>query len=522
MPVDLEERPLPNTYWVLPGEFLAGEHPGRGTDTAAQTRERLRRLMDAGIDCFVDLTLPDELPSYEEELPEGVEYLRFAVRDHGIPAQREHMLEILSHIERALRAGRRVYVHCRAGIGRTGTVAGCFLIERGETGDSAIERLNDLWQQSQRSQTWPYVPETDEQTEFVRGWAPSGARHRVTPPAVPPKRRRRTDVAAATAPVIPVAPAAGATAVAVPIMGFQDRFRGALLGLAIGDALAAATQGRKAGSFEPVVELSGGGPFDLPAGAWSDDTAMALCLAESLLQRGGFDPHDQVARYTRWQSEGYLSATGVCVGITASTAKALSAAQWRRQVFAGSHDPRQLDPEVLSRVAPAVMFAFGSPQEAVRLGCEAARTTCQAPLALEACQLLAALVYGALAGERKAQVLSPGLPLLDVGNLRARVSGLLRTPQVSKPPRAGGSALDVLAAALWCFQVTGSFREGALRAANLGGHSDAIAAVYGQLAGAHYGATAIPLTWRNALAEKALVETFAERLFRHARPGAMG
>ena len=107
--------------------------------------------------------------------------------------------------------------------------------------------------------------------------------------------------------------------------------------------------------------------------------------------RTAFDPRDQVERFTNWQQKGHLSATGQCVGITANTAQALAAARWRRQVFPGSHDPKHLDPEVLSRVAPAVMFSFGSLEEAMHLACEASRITCQAPGALDACRLFAAL-----------------------------------------------------------------------------------------------------------------------------------
>jgi len=125
--------------------------------------------------------------------------------------------------------------------------------------------------------------------------------------------------------------------------------------------------------------MIGGGPFDLPRGAWSDDTAMALCLAESLLERDGFDARDQVQRYSRWQQEGYLSSTGQCVGITASTARSLALAKWRRVVFPGSHDPEQLDPEPLSRVASVALFYFASVETTLVQAADSSRTTCQAP-----------------------------------------------------------------------------------------------------------------------------------------------
>ena len=143
-----------------------------------------------------------------------------------------------------------------------------------------------------------------------------------------------------------------------PVRELRERFQGAMQGLAVGDALAAATQFRRAGSFAPVGDLLGGGPFDLPRGAWSDDTAMALCLAESLTERDGFDAADQLARYTRWQREGYLSATGQCLGITAATARALAAAQWRGRPLSESSDPAPLESEPLSRVAPIVLHFF--------------------------------------------------------------------------------------------------------------------------------------------------------------------
>jgi ADP-ribosyl-[dinitrogen reductase] hydrolase len=271
-----------------------------------------------------------------------------------------------------------------------------------------------------------------------------------------------------------------------------------------------------------VGDLLGGGPFDLPRGGWSDDTAMSLCLAESLLESSGFNARDQVARYTRWQQEGYLSATGQCLGITASTARALAMAKWRRQVFSGSHDPTQLDPEVLSRVAPSVMFFFAVAQDAVAHSAEAARTTCQAAGAVEACRLFGAVLHGALSGKSKAALLEPTPDLLDMGSLRTHVAGLVGDSRGRGADPAGfkaGDVVEVLEAALWAFRSTDNFRDGALRVANLGGNSDVAAAVYGQLAGAHYGVTSIPATWRNSLMEKDLIESLADRLLAHAMVG---
>jgi ADP-ribosyl-[dinitrogen reductase] hydrolase len=246
--------------------------------------------------------------------------------------------------------------------------------------------------------------------------------------------------------------------------------------------------------------MLGGGPFDLPRGGWSDDTAMALCLAESLLDRGGFDARDQVARYRRWQQEGYLSATGQCLGITASTARALALAQWRGQPFSGTHDPAILDPESLSRVPPIAMYFLAQgPTVSGEHAAQAARTTCQAPLVLGACRALAQALHAALSGRPKTAILAA-----------ARGSGDFRAG--ASPESAPGA----LSAALEAFERTANFREAVLAAANLGGNSDVVAAVCGAIAGAHYSAGAIPAPWRDSLMKRHWLESCADRLLAHA------
>jgi hypothetical protein len=179
------DPPLPNTYWVIPDLMLAGEHP-YGTDEG-DARERLARLCGAGINYFVDLTEMGEMPDYRRLLPAHAHYLRCAIRDTDVPSEIAQMQGLQSRIRNALALGRRMYIHCRAGIGRTNLVVGCYLAEGGLDGNAALEQLNRLWTRCARAQSWPTVPQTSEQADYIRDWpkhrtlnlkAPAGIRQR--------------------------------------------------------------------------------------------------------------------------------------------------------------------------------------------------------------------------------------------------------------------------------------------------------------------------------------------------------
>jgi len=428
--------------------------------------------------CFVDLTEPGERAPYDAELPLRVDYFRLPIPDHGLPASPADMAQILDCLRHELRAGPVVYLHCRAGIGRTAMVAGCLLAEQGAGGEAALERLNRAWQQSALARRWAAVPETEAQADYVLHWTQQL-----------PERDPLFDPETLSA-----------------ARGLRARFQGTLVGLACGDAVAAATQYARPGRFACVGDLLGGGPFDLPRGAWSDDTSMALCLAESLLECG-FDARDQLARYRRWQGSGYLSATGQCVGITAGTARALALSRWRRHTFFGTHDPQSQDPEALSRVAPVALYYFAHPGRAMEQSAEAARTTCQAPAVLAACRSLAQALHAALSGQPKEAILEQARATPEI--LPQPV------PAAATPPVPGATAPEALALALEAFKNTGNFRDAVLAAANLGGNCDVVASVCGALAGAHYSAGAIPTMWRNSLMKQQLIEACADRLLAH-------
>src|SRR5512135_1536275 len=119
-----------------------------------------------------------------------------------------------------------------------------------------------------------------------------------------------------------------------------ESYRGCLLGLAVGDATGTALEFKSPGSFKPITDMVGGGPFGLKPGQWTDDTSMALCLATSLVECAGFDPLDQMQRYCRWEQDGYLSSTGRCFDIGNTVRQALHQFRQTGEPFSGSTHPQ--------------------------------------------------------------------------------------------------------------------------------------------------------------------------------------
>jgi ADP-ribosylglycohydrolase len=298
-----------------------------------------------------------------------------------------------------------------------------------------------------------------------------------------------------------------------------NRYKGALLGLATGDAVGTTLEFKPPGTFSPIDDMVGGGPFNLKPGQWTDDTSMALCLAESLLEQANFDPVDQLKRYVRWYTKGHLSSTGHCFDIGNATRSALHQFQKTGEPYCGSTHPHSAGNGSIMRLVAVPMAYAKNPAQAIELSGDSSRTTHGTQSCIDACRYFGGLIVGALNGVSKDELLSirysplPGYwddkPL--VPEIDEVAAGSFKQ---KNPPKIQGSGYVVksLEAALWAFYHSDNFREGCLLAVNLGDDADTTGAVYGQLAGAYYGEQDIPTAWQEQLAMRDLILSFAERL----------
>ncbi len=316
---------------------------------------------------------------------------------------------------------------------------------------------------------------------------------------------------------------------ASPFEHLYDRYRGALVGLAVGDALGAPYEGCPPGTFEPNTDL--GTHPHLHPGEWTDDTAMALCLATSLLECRGSDARDQMDRYVRWRREGYLSAYGRPIGIGGTVSASLDRYEATGDPMAGVAQPRTGDPQTagngsLMRLAPIPMYLLHDGPRAIELAAEMSKTTHGAAEAIDACRYMTGLLIGALRNESKETLLSDlyspvynywffqGVGLTP--RIDAIARGVYKHKKASDLP-ATGYVVDTLEAALWAFHQTSNFEDGALLAVRLGNDTDTTAAVFGQLAGAFYGIDGIPARWREQVAQREMIEELAISLLRETK-----
>jgi len=299
-----------------------------------------------------------------------------------------------------------------------------------------------------------------------------------------------------------------------------DRRRGCLYGLAVGDALGAAVEFMEPGSFEPVIGYRGGGPHRLAPGEWTDDTSMALALADSI--GDGWNLDDQTARYLLWYRFGKYSVNGQCFDIGMTTSRGL------RRFESGTPAAESGDPSEtasgngsIMRLAPVPIANWEwletDPDRLIARLRESSLPTHRSVACQHACAYLGLLLAGLIAGYGREQILDPGWrPVADRRDrwhpqIAEVATGSFRSKQ---PPQIRGSGwvVESLEAALWAFAAASDFEDAVLVAVNLGNDADTTGAVCGQLAGACFGQSGIPEHLRSGLARSEMIDTALSKL----------
>lgn len=297
-----------------------------------------------------------------------------------------------------------------------------------------------------------------------------------------------------------------------------DSIKGSMFGLATGDALGATLEFKLPGMFKPIKDIVGGGIFKLKAGQWTDDTSMALCLAESLItKKGKMNLQHQLQTYYRWFSGGHLSSTDRCFDIGGATIRSLLA--WKRT---GKISTSAVDAGngSIMRLAPVPIVYHNNIPNAIIQSATSSLSTHGSQEAMDGCKLMGGIIAGLINGYSKEEVLLDMYWQYDKFKLSRRIESIARgNYKKLKPPviSNGGWVVATLESALWAFYNTRDFKEGALKVVNLGRDADTVGAVYGQIAGAYYGFEGIPKKWREIVAHKHLIQWMALNLHKLSR-----
>ncbi|RYC34083.1 ADP-ribosylglycohydrolase family protein [Lichenibacterium minor] len=288
-----------------------------------------------------------------------------------------------------------------------------------------------------------------------------------------------------------------------------------LLGLAVGDAIGSSLE------FGPRIspplarrEMTGGGPFDLPVGCWTDDTALANALSKSLLVCRKWDPLDAAQRFLAYYREGqYSSVPGTCVDIGVTTRQALERFERTGNAYSGSTDEHSSGNGSIMRLAPVAIFTLDAPEaEAVRIARDQSRLTHGSDVCLDSCSYLVQLLRLILRGESDPLKLAmpqfEGHP--DILRAKTALWGGLERRNV----KSTGFVVHTLEASLWACANSPDFERAVTLAANLGGDADTTACVTGAIAGAKFGAEAIPARWLEPLAQRHRIGALALSLVR--------
>lgn len=302
-----------------------------------------------------------------------------------------------------------------------------------------------------------------------------------------------------------------------------SRYKGAMIGLAVGDALGAPVEFLQRDKFPPVEWYCEGGKFKLSIGEYTDDTAMALCLAQSLIDCKGLNQKDQLQKYLLWFEKGYMSATGKSIGCGKTVYRALLRFKSKNCEECGNKRfSKGAGNGSIMRIAPIALFYANDLILAMKMAEKSSYTTHGLKICADACRVYTGLIIGALKGIQKENLLSNEyfeyLCKLDKNYIydpliKNVMQGSYKTKK-REDISSSGYVVHTLEAALWAFYNSVDFNEGVLKAVNLGNDADTVGAVFGQLAGAYYGINGIEKSLRENLCKRKMIEEVAIKLFK--------
>lgn len=446
--------PIHNAYWIIPGKFLAGEYP-RNFDQESSI-VKLQSQLRAGIRVFINLTTPaDGLSPYRDiltKLDPQAEHLEFPIRDVNVPEKRETTIAALNAIDSALASGKGVYIHCWGGIGRTGTIVGCWLARHGFPGNMALEKLTSLWRHCPKSR-FRQSPETNEQRQYILNWREAS-------------ETSEQDIV--------------------------SRARGCMLGQLAGDSLGSLVEFQTPEHIRKaypngVRELADGGTWNTLAGQPTDDSELALMLARKLVEQGKYDRYHVKAAYRFW----YDSKPFDC-GVTIASG------------LRGIPNEESQANGALMRVSPLGIFgARHNLWDVADWAMKDAALTHPHPICRQANAIFAMCISRAISTGCSVQTLYAGMLLwAEEFDAEANLKGVLAEAANSRPRdyvKHQGWVLIALQNAVWQMLHAPNLEEGVVDTIMYGGDSDTNAAICGALLGAVHGLEAIPSQWQEKI-----------------------
>lgn len=281
----------------------------------------------------------------------------------------------------------------------------------------------------------------------------------------------------------------------------KSRAVGALVGLAVGDALGTTLEFQHRDSYEHLTDMVGGGPFRLHPGQWTDDTSLALCIADSIVEKRALDLHDHLLKFIKWRQEGYMSSTGRAFDIGNQTQEALYNYAYYGAVPTVDETSSKSGNGSLMRLAPVPMAFYKNAELAAKASGASSLTTHNSIECVEACNLYGRMIAEAIQGTTKEELLAINRSVAT--NYSSQLLREVLEGEFLNKGRdeicSSGYVVHTLEAALWAFYNSETFKEGALLAVNLGHDADTVGAVYGELAGAYYDLSGIPSKWVETL-----------------------